>query len=290
MSVLSIQSAVAYGHVGNSAAQFVLNRLGFEVWAVPTVQFSNHPGHGRHRGWVTPAAGIEELVRGLDEIGRLGECRALLTGYLGDPDQGQAVLAAWQRLRHANPQAMWLCDPVIGDDGRIFVHPGVPQHLASEALPVADFLTPNAFELGYFAESAPRTTAEAVAAARRLAKGSQAKGGQGRRARVVATGLRLADIPADKIAIVAVSGGHAWRVLTPAIDGRWPGAGDAFAALLLAGLLRGRPLPAATAMATSAVHALITASQAAGESELALIQAQSDWLRPRQRFAAERVS
>src|SRR5690349_1486037 len=122
MNLLSIQSHVAYGHVGNSAAVFALQRMGVEVWPVHTVQFSNHPGYGGFRGQAFDADLIRNVVQGIDERGVLGECDGILSGYLGDAATGAAVLDAVARVKRANPAARYCCDPVIGDaDSGVYV-------------------------------------------------------------------------------------------------------------------------------------------------------------------------
>ncbi|MBM3523197.1 MAG: pyridoxal kinase, partial [Alphaproteobacteria bacterium] len=143
MNVLSVQSGVVYGHVGNSTAQFCLQRLGHEVWRIDTVRFSNHPGHGGMVGAVTDAAEITTLVDGLAARGWLAGCDAVLSGYLGAAAQGPVLLDVVRRVCEANPAARWLLDPVIGDDGRIFVKPGIPEFMRDQAVPRADILTPN---------------------------------------------------------------------------------------------------------------------------------------------------
>ena len=115
MNVLSIQSAVAYGHVGNSAAMLPLQRLGFNVWAVDTVHFSNQPAHGTWRGRVIEPAEVREVVAGLEELDLLATCTAVLTGYLGDPGTGDVVEDTVKRVKAANPEAIYCCDPVMGD-------------------------------------------------------------------------------------------------------------------------------------------------------------------------------
>ena len=167
MNILSIQSSVSYGHVGNSAATFALQRLGHEVWRIDTVRFSNHPGHGGFRGGAASAGELADLVEGLAERGWLGGVDAVLTGYLGAAEQGPVVAAAATRVKAANPKALWLLDPVIGDKGRIFVKPGIPEFLRQVA-GKADILTPNAFELAYLTGRPCETPAQAIAAARAL--------------------------------------------------------------------------------------------------------------------------
>ena len=151
MNILSIQSHVAFGHVGNASATFPLQRLGHEVWAVNTVQFSNHTGYGAWRGEVFSGAAITEVVQGVEDRGVLPACDGVLSGYMGDAAIGEAVLDAVARVRDANPDALYCCDPVIGDVGRgVFVRPGIPEFMRDRALPLADVIVPNQFELELF--------------------------------------------------------------------------------------------------------------------------------------------
>jgi pyridoxine kinase len=275
MNVLSIQSGVVYGHVGNSAAQFCLQRMGHEAWRIDTVRFSNHPGHGGFAGEVTAAAEIGGLVAALDARGWLAGCDALLSGYLGAADQGAAVLGAAARLRAANPGALWLLDPVIGDDGRVFVKPGIPEFMRDAAVPAADIVTPNAFELSWLAGLPVHDVASAAAAARRL-RGA-------RRTTVLATGIRTGD---DAIATLALHDGGIHVVETPRVDMPANGTGDSFAALFLGRLLATRDVADALGHAASAVCALLRATAARGERELALVPAQDALVAPGPRYEA----
>src|SRR5262245_22609873 len=152
MNILSIQSHVAYGHVGNAAAVFALQRLGIEVWPVHTVQFSNHTGYGQWGGRVFDAAMIRDVIAGIAERDVLGACAGVLSGYLGTADIGEVILDAVARVKRANPAAAYCCDPVIGDATRgVFVRPGIAEFPQARALPAADVVTPNQFELGHLA-------------------------------------------------------------------------------------------------------------------------------------------
>ncbi|HZC59829.1 MAG TPA: pyridoxal kinase, partial [Chthoniobacterales bacterium] len=152
MTILSIQSSVAYGHVGNSAAVFPLQRIGVEVWPVMTVHFSNHTGYGAWRGMVLPAETVSDIIRGIEERGVFGECDGVLSGYMGDAAIGEAILDAYTRVKRANPSAIYCCDPVMGDAGRgFFVRPGIPEFMRDRAVPAATIVTPNQFELEYLA-------------------------------------------------------------------------------------------------------------------------------------------
>jgi pyridoxine kinase len=148
VNILSIQSWVSYGHVGNASAVFPLQRLGAEVWAINTVQFSNHTGYGDWKGSVYSGQSVRDLVDGIAARGVLGRCDAVLTGYVGGADIGEAILHAVATVRRANPNALYCCDPVIGDtDTGVYVRPGIEDFLREHALPAADIATPNRFEI-----------------------------------------------------------------------------------------------------------------------------------------------
>src|SRR4051794_30764045 len=165
MNILSLQSHVAYGHVGNSAAVFALQRLGIEAWAINTVEFSNHTGYGAWRGRAFDGDLVRELVLGIEERGVLGACDGVLSGYMGSAEIGAAILDAVARVRAANPRARYCCDPVIGDVGRgVFVHPGIAEFMRQHAAPTADIVTPNHFELDHLTGRTTRTTGEVLAA------------------------------------------------------------------------------------------------------------------------------
>lgn len=280
MKILSLQSSVAYGYVGNAAAIFPLQRLGFEAWPVDTVQFSNHPGYGAFTGAVHPPEHVRAILDGLAAAGVLDSCDGVLTGYVGDAASGAAALAAVAQVKAANPQAVYLCDPVMGDDGSgIYVRPGIPALMAGPALACADIITPNRFELEVLAGCPVASIADAVAAARLLlAKGPRL---------VVATSLAAA----DGIACVAVTAQGAWVVTTPRLPFDPPvnGAGDALSALLLAHILRGAPPAQALAAALSSLFGILQATLALGRRELALVQAQDELVRPSRLFTARPI-
>ncbi|WP_380169283.1 pyridoxal kinase PdxY [Jannaschia sp. R86511] len=282
MSVLSIQSHVAYGHVGNSSAVFALQRLGTEVWPVHTVQFSNHTGYGDWKGRIYDGESIDELVQGIADRGVLGTATAVLSGYLGSADIGHAVLAAVARVKAANPQAVYCCDPVIGDVGRgVFVRPGVPEFMTDVALPQADLVTPNHFELDLLAGTETRTMAqvkEAVAAV-------QARGPRV----VLTTSLVTDDTPDDAVDLLASEGGRHWLVRTPRLGLSVNGAGDATAGLFLAHWLRTGSAAEALGAATASVFGLLARTDEAGSREILLISAQDELVAPTRTFEVREV-
>ena len=282
MNILSIQSHVAYGHVGNAAAVFPMQRLGVEVWPIHTVQFSNHTGYGAWTGRVFDGAAIAELVEGIAARGVLAHCGGVLSGYMGSAEIGAAILAAVDRVRLANPGALYCCDPVIGDIGRgVFVRPGIPEFMRDKAVPAADIVTPNQFELDFISGRATGTLAEAkeaVAAVQRL----------GPRV-VLVTSLHTAETPADAIDLLAGEGGAFWRLRTPRLSLEVNGAGDAIAALFLVHYARSRSAATALGEAAASVYGLLRRTAAAGSREILLVAAQDELVSPTQRFAVERV-
>jgi pyridoxine kinase len=282
VNVLSIQSHVAYGHAGNASAVFPLQRLGIEVWPVHTVQFSNHTGYGAWRGRVFDGEMVADVVAGIADRGVLGSCDAVLSGYLGSPDVGHAVVGAVAEVRAANPDAVWCCDPVIGDVGRgVFVRPGIPELLRDVAVPQADLLTPNHFELDLLAGTTTRTLPDVKDAVAAL----QARGPRV----VLTTSLVTEDTPADAVDLLASAGGRHFRVRTPRLDVEVNGAGDATAALFLAQWLATRSAEDALARAAASVFGLLRRTADAGSREVLLVAAQDEYVSPTRTFPVEEV-
>ncbi|MCB8873693.1 pyridoxal kinase PdxY [Acidisoma silvae] len=273
MNILSIQSWVSYGHVGNAAAVFPMQRLGAEVWAVNTVQFSNHTGYGSWRGSVLPADLIREVVTGIEERGVLPRCDALLSGYLGDPAVAEAVLHAHDRLRAANPRAVYCADPVIGDDDTgVYVRPGIAELMRDRIVPAADILTPNLFELRQLTGLPCDTLAGVKDAVARL----QARGPR----RVLVTSLRTPETPDDHLDMLAAEGGEFVRLRAPLLPIAVNGAGDAIAALFLVHTLQGKSAADALSAAGSAIFGILRRTVELGQREIALIAAQDELVAP----------
>ena len=270
-TVLSIQSHVVSGHVGNAAAVFPLQRLGLEVLPLHTVQFSNHPGHGAWTGEVFPAALVRTLVDGVAARGVLPGVGAVLSGYLGDEDTCGAVLDAVTRVRAANPAVLYCCDPVIGDTGPgVYVRAGLPEAIAARAVPAADLLTPNGFELALLSGEPTPSLAESVRAAGRLRERMHAGGPRV----VLATSLAAEETPADAVDMLVLSDAGAVHLRVPRLPRHFSGAGDLTAALFLAAFLREREAGAALRFAANAVHAVLERTVADGAQELSLVAAQ----------------
>jgi pyridoxine kinase len=283
MNLLSIQSHVVYGHVGNSAAVFPLQRLGVEVWPVQTAQLSNHTGYDKWRGRVFEAEAIREVVEGVEERGVLGECDGVLSGYVGSPEIGEAVLDCVARVRRANPSARYLCDPVIGDVRRgIFVRPGVPEFMREQAVPAADLITPNQFELDHLSRRTSGRLADALAAVDSLhALGPRV---------VLVTSLHTEETPADAIDLLASDAGGRFRLRTPRLPIDVNGAGDAIAALFFVHYLRTGSAADALSLSASAIFGLLSRTAEVGAREIQLIAAQEELVAPSQTFEVEQVA
>jgi pyridoxine kinase len=281
MNLLSIQSHVAYGHVGNSAAVFALQRLGCEVWPVHTVQFSNHPGYGQWRGSVFDAAHVGDVVRGIAERGALSRCDGVLSGYLGAAEVGAVILDAVALVKAANPQARYCCDPVIGDVGPgEYVRAGIADFLRERMLPAADVITPNQFEVERLSGQGTATLAAALAATESLrARGPAA---------VLVTSLHTAETPRDAVDVIACDANGRFRVRTPLLPVTVNGAGDAAAALFFFHYLRSG-LAEALARTVSSIFGLVRRTAEAGTRELVLIEAQEELVAPSQIFRPEPV-
>jgi pyridoxine kinase len=281
-AILSIQSQVAYGHVGNSAAVLPLQRLGYDVFALNTVQLAHHPGHGAWRGHKLHPDQLIEILSGLEARGVLGRCAAVLSGYLGDPAMADVVARAVDAVRSARPDAAYICDPVIGDDEPgVFVSAGVPEAIGNRLIPLADIVLPNRFELAHLTGHSIGALGDALAAAAELrARGPRL---------VIVTGLWLPERP-DELAVLADSADETWLVATPRLPlATSAGAGDAFSALFLGQYLGAGELRVGLERAVAAMFALVERTSAAGAEELELVAAQDQLLAPRRLFAAARL-
>jgi pyridoxine kinase len=278
-TVLSVQSRVAYGHVGNAASVFPLQRLGIEAWALDTVAFSNHTGHGQWRGSVIPAADIAALFEGIAALGVLPGIDAVLSGYLGDAATGPVLLDIVGQVRTANPAALFCCDPVIGDvDTGSYVTEGIAEFFRDRALALADIVTTNRFELEYLTGRNIASLAEAGEAAvglRALGPGI-----------VLVTSLGSA---AERIAMLAAGPDGVWAVETPRLPVMLNGCGDVTAALFLARLLHGETLPDALALTAASIYAVIETTMRLERYELALVAAQDELVAPSLKLVPRKV-
>jgi pyridoxine kinase len=280
VNILSLQSHVVYGHVGNAAAVFALQRLGVEVWPIHTVQFSNHTGYQTWRGRAFDAALIRELLQGLGERGVLSRCDGVLSGYVGSAEVGAAILDAVAAVKRANPRAHYCCDPVIGDVERgAYVPPEIAEFMRRRAVPAADIVTPNHFELEQLTGRTVRSLAAALAAIEALRK-------LGPRV-VLVTSLATDETPADAVDLIACDASGRHRLRTPRLPIAAHGAGDAVAALFLAHHLRSGSAAEALSRAGAAIFGVLKRTADAGAKELLLIEAQGELVNPSTTFRAE---
>jgi pyridoxine kinase len=268
MNVLSIQSQVVYGHVGNSAAAFVLQRQGHAVWQVPTVLFSNHLGKPTFRGRAVPAEQARDLIQGLKELGYLDDVDMLLTGYLGTSDTARLAAELAGIIRAQKPQAIFACDPVMGDDDALYVKPDLAEAITRELVPTADLLFPNIFELARLTGRTVKDGKAALDAAHALQRACGTKV-------LVATGVP-ADRP-DHIAALALEGDKVHRADAPRRKLRVSGTGDTFSALFTGHYVRNRDVGRALDFAMRAMDVICTATEKADADELLIVQTQDDW-------------
>ena len=282
MNLLSIQSHLAYGHVGNAAAVFPLQRIGVEVWPVHTVQFSNHTGYGAWTGAVFGADHIREVVSGIEARGVLPSCDGVLSGYMGSAETGEAILDAVARVKRANPAARYCCDPVIGDaDTGVYVRDGIPDFIRTRALAVADVATPNQFELGLLSgldTGIMDGMLTAIDWLHALGLGT-----------LLVTSVQTDDTPSDCIDMIASGRDGRFRLRTPLLPIVVNGAGDAIAALFFAHHLRGGSSANALARAGSSVFGVLKATAERGAREILLIEAQEEFVAPSRLFEPERL-
>ena len=280
MNLLSIQSHVAYGHAGNSASVFPLQRLGVEVWPIHTVQFSNHTGYGSWKGEVFGAGLINDVVAGIEQRDVLSECDGVLSGYMGGADIGNAILDAVATVRRANPSMHYCCDPVIGDVGRgVFVRPGIPEFMKEKAVPAADIVTPNQFELDYLSGRTSSTRAQARDAIKAVHD-------LGPRA-VLVTSLHTDQTPENAIDLLASDEGGMFLLRTPRLPISVNGAGDAVAAMFFVHYLRSGNIAEAMARAGSAIFGILSKTAEEGEREIQIVTAQDEIVNPTQMFEVQ---
>jgi pyridoxine kinase len=280
MTVISIQSQVAFGHVGNSAAVFPLQMHGIEVIAVPTTLLSNRPGYPTVRGRVLDAQLVADLLLGVEERGALDTCRMILSGYLGSPGIAAVVADFVARAKARHPKLIYCCDPVLGDRDRgLFVHAGIPPLVRDLLCPLADIITPNHFEFEYLSGEKVTAIDQAIAQARALRGPST----------VVVTSAELLGKPAGEIETLAIERSRAWRVRTPQLPISPNGTGDLFAALFASARVLGSATPEALSHAASAIFAVLERTAVSGSEEMRIVESAELLVHPTRRFDAVAV-
>ncbi|WP_375780726.1 pyridoxal kinase PdxY [Bradyrhizobium sp. ma5] len=279
MTVISIQSQVAWGHVGNSAATFPIQLHGIDVVAVPTTLLSNRPGYPTIRGRVLDVQLVADLLRGVEERGAVAAARMILSGYLGSADIAMDVADFVARAKAENPALLYCCDPVLGDRDRgMFVRSDIPPLVRDQLCPLADIITPNHFEFEFLCGARVTTTDAVIVQARAL----MARGP----ATIVITSAELAGTPHSEIETLAIERTGAWRVRTPRVPISPSGTGDLFAALFVAARVRGLATPEALSHAASGIHGVLVRTAERGTEEMRIVESADVMLDPKPRFAA----
>jgi pyridoxine kinase len=283
MTVISIQSQVAFGHVGNSAAMFPLQMHGIDVIAVPTTLLSNRPGYPSIRGRMLEAPLVADLLRGIEERGAVESCEMILSGYLGSAENAAVVADFVARAQARKPGLPYCCDPVLGDRDRgLFVHADIPPMVRDRLCPLADIIIPNHFEFEWLCGTKATTAGEMIEAAQALmARGPST---------IIVTSAELSDTPRGEIETLAIEKSgeaiKAWRVRTPRLPISPNGTGDLFAALFVAANVQKRDSRDALGHAASAIFAVLERTAARGTTEMCIVES-GEWLvRPPRRFDA----
>ncbi len=276
--VISIQSHVVYGHAGNSSAVFPLQRMGFEVFPINTVQFSNHTQYSE--GWTGsafPASHISELTTGLENVGALGKCDAILTGYQGSVDQCEMVVDLVKRVKKLNPEAIYVCDPVMGaPDKGCIVSEGISQYLLSTLMPMADVIVPNQFELSQFASMEINSLYDAVSACKKALKSGP---------KIVLV-KHLYSISDDTFSMMVAFEDQVYVAQRPQLDFKKSlvGVGDLISSLFTAGLLKKWPVEKAFKHCNEAAYGVVKRTHQLGQWELQTIAAQDEIIEPTEQF------
>ncbi len=281
-TILSIQSFVSYGHVGNSSVVFPLQRLGYQVWPIHTVQFSNHTGYGEWKGAIFEPEHISEIFLGIKERGVLPQCNAMLTGYMGSAQLGNVMQNILNELNQVNPDLLYCCDPVMGDVGRgFFVKPGIPEYFRDHLVPKAHIITPNQFELEYLSDIKITDLNTAIKASRdMIARGPKI---------VLITSLMLPDESNEYINMAVVDEKEAYLVKTPLLPLSVNGAGDLTSALFTAFYLPKRDIKFALESCAARIFAILEITHQQGSREIQIIQAQDSLINPPRIFKAEKI-
>ncbi|BDZ63106.1 pyridoxal kinase PdxY [Agromyces mangrovi Wang et al. 2018] len=282
VKVLSIQSAVAYGHVGNSAAVFPLQRIGVEVMPVYTVNFSNHTGYGAWRGPMIDPDDVRAVIDGIEDRGAFADIDVILSGYQGGEGIADVILDAVARIKAASPGAIYACDPVMGNaKSGCFVAPAIPVLLRERVVPAADLITPNQFELGFLTGTEPDTLESTLASVDLIRATGPST--------VLVTSVERPDRPEGTIEMLAVDDRGAWIVQTPHLPMKANGSGDVTAALFTAHYRGTGDAADALARTASSVFDLLSNTHASGERELQLVESQEAYAHPRMQFEVRQV-
>jgi pyridoxine kinase len=259
LAILSIQSSVSYGYVGNSIVVPALQARGEDVWRLDTVSYSNHPGYGTFSGYSKKSNEINEELRGLYSLGIMKNCEAVLSGYLGELDSAKSVLHAFKSVRAQNKKVIYILDPVIGDENKVYVKDGILQAFKNTLLPHASIVIPNQYELGWLSDLKIHDYLSLIKGAKKiLEKGPKA---------VIITG----NFDDQNIINYAVSSEGVWTTSTPIVKRKFSGTGDLFSALFTSAFLQSMDLSCALNFATEGCKLVIDETQRIQSIELAVV-------------------
>ena len=256
-AVIVISSHVVRGSVGNRAAVFALETLGYPVWALPTIVLPWHPGHGPSTRLTFPESDFDKAIDDLIRAPWLGEVRAVLTGYFGNASQPRSVARLIRALKDRNPDLLYVCDPVMGDRGGLYVPQATAEAIRDELLPLATLATPNRFELECLS-GAPLESNTAIMEAA-VALGPP---------RLLVTSA--VPMMAGGTRNLCLTGHHALLAEHRLIDNPPNGLGDLLSAVFLARILTGMDDERALQLATASVFEILARTAKRGGDELAL--------------------
>ncbi|WP_394241383.1 pyridoxal kinase PdxY [Vibrio astriarenae] len=282
-SVISIQSHVVYGHAGNSSAVFPMQRMGLDVWPIYTVQFSNHTQYSE--GWTGrgfEASDISNLVRGIDNIGKLKECSAMISGYLGSAEQCHAVAESVEMMKKKNPEALYFCDPVMGDPEKgCIVADGVQEQLISKLMPMADVIVPNQFELTQFTGIEINSVEDAAHACEKALS-------MGPKAVLV---KHLHSLSRESFTMMLATSRACYVLQRPILefDKQPVGVGDLITGVFCASVVNGVSPSSAFKHANDAAYGVLKLTEELGEWEIQTILAQHEFVEPTYDFPLLKV-
>lgn len=283
--ILSIQSHVVYGYAGNKSATFPMQLLGVDVWALNTVQFSNHTQYGQWKGMVIPKEQIGEIVQGIDNIGELHKCNAVISGYIGAAEQVEEIINVVQKVKSRNPHAVYLCDPVMGHpDKGCIVAEGVKENLINLALPQADIITPNLVELRELSGRSVENFSQAIEAVKViLSKGPK---------KVLVKHLSKVGQDPSQFEMLLANEQGIWHISRPLhqFNKEPVGVGDLTAGLFMANLLNGKNDLEAFEHTANAVNDVMTVTQQQQAYELQIIAARDLIVKPQSQYKAVKIA
>jgi pyridoxine kinase len=269
--ILSLQSHVAYGHAGNSAAVFPLQRLGIQVTDINLLSFSNHLGYETWSGDILPVEQLNALFEGLEKINVLHEFDCILSGYIASKAQAESIAHFVKKVKQCNPNVIYCCDPVIGDDHMgIYVDEGVAEVIKTTLVPMADIITPNTFELAYLTGKARKNTEEMEAACKQLHQGKH-----------ITMATSFGDI-ANEVGILMFDSTGDHYISTPkyTLPRTAVGSGDVTTALFLGHYLPSRDAKLALEKTANGLHAIAQFTHENNLAELAIVQCQEAFAAP----------